>query len=64
MLPLRQLLRQLWERRGRIRAVLPLVTQKRERNLEDGRAAARARFWDAVREGRREAEAQCSRRDS
>lgn len=63
MLPVRQFLRRLWQRRGGIGAWLPLLSPKRERNLADGRAAARARFWDAVREGRREAEAQCARRE-
>ena len=66
MLPLRPLTRHwrwLWQRRGRIRGLLGLLTPKRKRDSGDGVTAARARFWDAVREGQREAEAQCSRRD-
>jgi len=67
MLRLRQSLgryrRWLWERTARIRDLLGVLTPKRERDLGDGRAEARARFWDAVREGRCEAEAQCSRRE-
>ncbi len=38
-----------------------LVTGRGARPEGDG--AARARFWDAVREGQREADARCARRD-
>lgn len=61
---LRALRRQrLWQRRGGIRELLGLMTPTRKRDGGDGGTEARARFWDAVREGRREAEARCSRRD-
>lgn len=60
---LRRQCRWLWQRRGGIRAALGFFTPKRERVSGDGGAQARARFWDAVREGRREAEAQCSKRE-
>lgn len=67
MTPLRQSLgrgcRWLWQRRGGIRDLLGLFNPNKERDLADGRTAARARFWDAVREGRCEAEAQCAKPD-
>ena len=60
---LRQSLRRLWQQGGRVRDLLGLSRPQKAREPGDGRAAARARFWDGVREGRREAEAQCSRRE-
>jgi hypothetical protein len=56
--------RRLWRRYGSLRGLLGLVTPGRARDTGDGDAAARARFWDAVREGQREADARCARRDS
>jgi hypothetical protein len=57
--------RRVWQRTRRVRELLGLIAAKRERDREDSRrGAARARFWADVREGRREAEAHCSRRDS
>ena len=55
--------RQLWRRRGGIRGLLALLTGRGARDERDGDAKARARFWDAVREGQREAAARCARRD-
>jgi len=63
MPPLRQLLARLWHRRSKLRAALGRLTPTREGEPGDGRAKARARFWDGVREGRREAEAQCAKRE-
>jgi len=60
---LRQSLRRLWQRRGAIRDLLRFVTGGRERSLAHRRAAERARFWEAVREGRSEADAQAARRE-
>jgi len=60
---LRRFFRGLWQRRGRMRGSLGLSTSKGERDLGNDRAKARARFWDAVHEGRSEAEAQCSKRE-
>jgi hypothetical protein len=55
--------RRLWRRRGGIRGLLGRVSLAKARNQGDSDAAARARFWDAVREGQREADARCARRD-
>ena len=55
--------RRLWRRGGGLRRVLGRVTLSKGRNDGDGDAAARARFWDAVREGQREADARCARRE-
>ena len=54
----------VWQRTGRVRELLGLFAAKRERDQEDSRqSATRARFWADLREGQREAEALCSRRD-
>lgn len=63
---LRQALARYWEwlsgRRDSKRGVLSRLGLKKEQRGEGGRsAAARARFWTELREGQREAEAQCSR---
>lgn len=54
--------RWLWRRLGRVRVLLGL--EKGEPDSANGQAEARARFWAAVQEGQREAEAECSRRES
>jgi len=54
----------VWRGTDRVRELLGLIAAKRERGQEDSRrSAARARFWADVSEGRREAEAHCSRQD-
>ena len=58
---LREFLSRLWHQRGRKRGS-GAPAPKREHELGDSRAEARARFWKAVREGQSEAEAQCSNR--
>jgi hypothetical protein len=53
----------VWRRRGRVRELIRLRAARRAQDKEDSRqTAARARFWAELREGQREAEAQCSRR--
>jgi hypothetical protein len=55
-----------WVKRGTVmmRELLGVIAAKRERGQEDSRRnAARARFWADLHEGRREAEAHCSRQD-
>lgn len=49
---------------ARVRDILKLATAKRERDQENNRQnAARRRFWADLREGQREADAQCARQD-
>jgi hypothetical protein len=50
--------------RGRVRDLFRLIRAKRARDREDSRqSAARSRFWTDLREGQREADAQCARRE-
>jgi hypothetical protein len=56
--------RWLWQQRGRVRGVLDFRVPRRKREEADGRRSEeRARFWAALREGQREAEARCQRRN-
>ena len=46
----------------RVRELWRLIAARRERGREDSRQnAARTRFWADMREGQREADAQCER---
>jgi len=54
--------RWLGEQRDRVRELLGLRNPQNERDMANSRRA-RERFWDALHEGEREAEARCSRRD-
>jgi hypothetical protein len=63
---LRQALARYWSglfgRDGTGRGVLRRIAARKAENEERGRSAeARARFWAELRDGQREAEAQCSR---
>jgi hypothetical protein len=50
--------------RGRVRDLLRFITAKRAREREDSRqSVARSRFWADLREGQREADAECARRE-
>jgi hypothetical protein len=50
--------------RGRVRDVLRFIAAKRRQDQADSRQnAARTRFWADLREGQREADAECARRD-
>lgn len=60
---LRDHCRLLWQGRGRLRGLFGTITPKQQRAERANRADARTRFWDAVREGQREAEAHCSKRN-
>jgi hypothetical protein len=55
--------RWFWQRRGGIGDASDSTAAMEKRDVSDDRAEARARFWDGVREGRREAEARCAKRD-
>ena len=56
--------RWLWQQRDRVGGVLGFRASRRERERADGRRTEeRARFWAALREGQREAEARCQRRN-
>ena len=50
----------MWRRTDAVRELLGRIAAKRERDQENRRrSATRARFWDDLREGQREAEAHC-----
>jgi len=52
----------LWARAAWERRVLGRIAARNARNQQSSRSdEARARFWAELREGQREAEAQCSR---
>jgi hypothetical protein len=60
---LRGLGRWLWGQRVGVRDYLRFPSTKRLREATNNRTAARARFWEGVREGQREAEARSLERD-
>ena len=45
-------------------AMVSRMSPNDSRREEDSRTDARARFWDGVEEGRREAESNCARRNA
>jgi len=48
-----------------VHRILGLITAKKKRAVDASRLLeARARFWDEVREGQREAEASCPKLDA
>jgi hypothetical protein len=53
----------LWQPRGGIRDRVDSPALKRGHDPSDDTAKARARFWDGVRAGRREAEARCAKQN-
>ncbi len=59
---IREFLERLRLQLGMMRGADP-SSAKEEQQARSSRAAARARFWNAVHEGRSEAEAQCSKRE-
>jgi hypothetical protein len=59
---LHQALARLWARAVWGRRVLSHIVARNARSRQNSRSdEARARFWAELREGQREAEAQCSR---
>jgi len=63
MLSLFRLLQRFWQRRDATHHGTGPSAARRERDLGESRAVARARFWDEVREGRLEAEERIARRE-
>jgi hypothetical protein len=60
---LRRHCQRLWQRRGRMRDRFGLFAARRERAMQDSREQERARFWDELHQGQREAEKRCSNAD-
>jgi hypothetical protein len=58
---LRRLLAHLWQRMGSVREALGRRAAEEDPIEEELQTEARARFWAAVREGQREAEANSRR---